>query len=215
MKMQLTYELEKADLLAFQRYHFKTSPALKKMRRFLFLVLLVFVSFIAFDSGSLINTAVSFVFNLAVGASIVWVSTWAGNEYIFRRGVPQGKDNGQTGHHQLIIDEHKVIEVTSINEIHHQWKGVDRVEQNEEYIYIFIMPQAAHIIPKRAFINPGQAQQFFHTAKALHARAKQGGAAAESSRPVELETAMPGGNAMPVAYFDERARSPIERVFSE
>lgn len=221
MNMQLTYELEKADLLAFQRYFFKTSPALKKMRRVLFWFLLAFVSFLSYDPESLFVSAAFFVFNLAVGMCIVWVSTWASNEYLFRRGVPQGQDNGLTGRHQLIIDEHKVVEITSVNEAHHQWKGMDRVEEDEQYVYIFITPQAAHVIPKRAFADEQQAAQFFATARELLARAKNGEAATTrfDRQPITKATsaAVAGVDAdkMPVAYFDERARSPIERVFSE
>ena len=221
MTMQLTYELEKADLLTFQRHVFKTAPALKKMRRVFLWFLLAFVSFLSYDPESLFASAAAFVFYLAIGLCVFWVLTWASNEYLFRKSVPQGKDNGLTGRHQLIIDEHKVVEITSVNEAHHQWKGMDRVEENEQHIYIFIMPQAAHIIPKRAFVDEQQAAQFLATAKELLARAKNGAAATARfdrqpiTKAASAAVAAADADKMPVAYFDERARSPIERVFSE
>lgn len=214
MTTQITYELEKDDILAFQRYALKTSPTMKKTRRFFWLLMALLSLYFTLGSESLLETAIRFVMDFGVWMLIFLCTTWALNEYVFRRSVPSGENNGVTGRHQLILTEDEVIERTSVNEGHHHWKGVHRIEEDARYIYLYVTLQNAHVVPKRAFMDAGQAQQFLQTAKALHVRATQGGAV-EPARPVELKAATPCGDAMPVAYFDERARSPIERVFSE
>lgn len=218
MTTQITYELDKDDLIAFQRYALKTSPMLRKMRRLFFLLLISSSFYYTLGYGvNLLATAVLFMINITFCASVFLLLTWALNEYAFRKSLPRGENNGLTGRHQLIVDEHKLVEITSVNEAHQQWQGMDRVVENKQYIYIFNMPHAAHIVPKRAFPDRQHAEWFFKTVQTLIARAKGDATATARFHPQPLATATSAGASdyMPVAYFDERARSPIERVFSE
>jgi hypothetical protein len=45
------------------------------------------------------------------------------------------------------------------------WAGVDRIEQNPEYIFIYTSPAAAHVIPKRAFRDMQEADRFYQFGK--------------------------------------------------
>jgi hypothetical protein len=44
------------------------------------------------------------------------------------------------------------------------WRRVFEVADDQEYVYIFLTEYGAYIIPKRAFVDQGAAQQFFETA---------------------------------------------------
>jgi len=44
------------------------------------------------------------------------------------------------------------------------WAGVDRIEQNPEYIFIYTSVAAAHVIPKRAFRDMREAEDLYRRA---------------------------------------------------
>jgi hypothetical protein len=54
-----------------------------------------------------------------------------------------------------------VVESTAVGESHTSWAGVDRIEQNPEYIFIYTSPAAAYVIPKRAFRDMQEAEGFY------------------------------------------------------
>ena len=74
-------------------------------------------------------------------------------------------NKGQLGRHKVVLNEGELIESTAVGESRILWAGVDRVEQNQEYIFIYTQPHAAHIIPKRAFNNAQAAESFYQLAR--------------------------------------------------
>jgi len=63
------------------------------------------------------------------------------------------------------LNEAGLVERTVVNESRHSWTGVDRVEHDQKYIYVYTAPHAALIIPKRAFNNLQEAESFYQLAK--------------------------------------------------
>ena len=70
------------------------------------------------------------------------------------------------------FDNDYLAEITDVNENRHSWKGVDRIEENQDYIFIFTSPSNAHIIPKRFFNSLKNAANFTDEAKRLQESAK-------------------------------------------
>ena len=68
---------------------------------------------------------------------------------------------GQLGRHKVVLAEGDVVETTAVGESRTAWAGVDRVEQNPQYIFIYTSPAAAHLIPKRAFRDIQEAEDFY------------------------------------------------------
>ncbi|HEV2708041.1 MAG TPA: YcxB family protein [Pyrinomonadaceae bacterium] len=207
--MEIIYHLEPRDVVAFQRYAYRTSPATRKMRLYLyiFFAAIAAYNFLTSSAYSLATRIVSLFVDLAIFYLIFLFWTVVVGEYLFRRSVPQGQNNGVTGWHKLTLGEREIVEQTNVNEGHHLWEGVDRVEQDASYIYLFITNNQAHIIPKRAFENERHAEDFYARASALKARA--GGVIPQ---PVPTETPQLA-HAAPVSYLDEQNMTPIERVF--
>jgi hypothetical protein len=53
-----------------------------------------------------------------------------------------------------------------------RWAGVERVDETETHIFIYDSTTSAHVIPKRFFASPAQAQAFYHAAKTYGDRAR-------------------------------------------
>jgi hypothetical protein len=60
-------------------------------------------------------------------------------------------DRGQLGRHTIRLLDEGFQETTAVGESRTYWAGIDRVEQDDGYIYLYTAAAAAHVIPKRAF----------------------------------------------------------------
>ncbi len=66
--------------------------------------------------------------------------------------------------HTIEINEDGVRETTSIDEIFVKWEVVNSIDQNAEYIFIFLSEVTFYFIPKRAFKSNLEADEFYNKA---------------------------------------------------
>jgi len=85
--------------------------------------------------------------------------------FIIKRRVNRSvlKSDGVLGEHTIEISEEGLREKTEVNDNLHLWKGIIKVQQNNDYIYIYIAELTAHIIPKISFSSKEEANVFFDT----------------------------------------------------
>lgn len=171
--MEVEYELTSDDLYAFQwRAAFSSSSARRARRKGYACWLLVLLAFSALSTigtdSSLISRA-NLIF-LAITFPAAVFSQWFMQRWLTRRAILQllekekpGK--GQLGRHKVVLSEGGVVESTEVGEQRTSWAGVDRVEQNPEYIFIYTSPAAAHVIPKRSFRDMQEAEGFYQLSR--------------------------------------------------
>jgi hypothetical protein len=168
----LEYELTRDDLYAFQWRAAFHSPRGRRIRRWAYfgwllaIVLLAIVP--AIGPRGLDISRVSFTFIL-IAFPIAALFQWFFETRMMRRLINRLLDDekpgrGQLGRHRLVLTEDAVVESTAVNEQRTSWAGVDRVEQNADYIFIYTSAAAAHMIPKRAFRDSAEAEAFYQLA---------------------------------------------------
>jgi hypothetical protein len=167
--MEVEYELTADDLYAFQWQAAFRSPIGRRARRkvyaFWLLALFLFSALPAIGPDGFVISRVNFTF-LLVAFPAVALAQWYLERRLMRRAILQllkeekpGK--GQLGRHTVVLSEGGVVESTAVGESRTSWAGVDRIEQNPEYIFIYTSPVAAHVIPKRAFRDMQEAESFY------------------------------------------------------
>jgi hypothetical protein len=172
--MEIDYELTLDDLYAFQWRAVFVSPRGRRTRRTLYLLwvlaVLLFAIVPAIGADGFVISRVSFTF-IAVALPVVFLFQWCLDRWLIRRVILQllkeekpGK--GQLGKHRIVLSEAGLAESTEVGESRTSWAGVDRVEQDPHYIYVYTSPAAAHVIPKRAFKDPQEAETFYHLSRA-------------------------------------------------
>ena len=172
--MEVEYELTRDDLFAFQWRAAYTSPAARRRRMkvygywFLALLLFAIVPAIGSDGFALARVSVGF---LLISFPVMVALQWYLERRLLRRAILQLLDQeqperGQLGRHSLELSETGVRERTAVGESRTSWVGVDRVEEDPQYLYLYTSPVAAHVIPKRAFRDAAQAAEF---SRRLHA----------------------------------------------
>jgi YcxB-like protein len=177
--VEVEYEITPADLYAFQWRGVFDSPRGRRARLNVYLgwvlaiVLYSIVPAIGADGFTISLVNVGFI---AIAMPIVFLFQWCLERWLVRRAIRQllreerpGK--GQLGRHRVVLDEKGLSESTAVGESRTTWAGVDRVEQNRDYIFIYIAPAVAHVVPKRAFADPRQAEAFYELSRTRKAAA--------------------------------------------
>lgn len=64
------------------------------------------------------------------------------------------------GTKQYQLTDEGIKEITEISESLTKWKGIQKIEETSEYIFVFIDRIAAYVFPKRAFGSKEELDQF-------------------------------------------------------
>jgi hypothetical protein len=167
--MEVEYELTPDDLYAFQWRAATESPLARRTPRKVylgwFLALLLIAVMPAIGADGFVISRVNFTF-LLIAFPIVALLQWFLERRLIRRAIQhllmqERPGRGQLGRHRLVLTEDGLVESTAVGESRTSWAGVDRVEQNPDYIFIYTAPAAAHVIPKRAFRDVREAERFY------------------------------------------------------
>lgn len=171
--MEVEYELTRDDLYDFQWRANYTSPSAlrKRLKVYLsvFFALLVFSVLPAISGDGFNISNVNFIL-LAVTFPIMAFFIWWYLRRTLRRAIvellnEEKPDQGQLGSHKISLTETELVETTHVGQSLTKWAGVDRVEQNDDYIFIYTTPHAAFIVPKRSFDSKHQAESFYQLAR--------------------------------------------------
>jgi hypothetical protein len=171
--MEVEYELTLDDLYAFQwRAVFRSAPGRRTTRKVYlgwFLALMLFSMLPAIGPDGFVISRMNFTF-LAVAFPIVVLIQWCMERWLIRRAIlrllkDEKPGRGQLGRHKVVLGGDGVVESTAVGETRTSWAGVDRIEQNPDYIFVYTAPAAAHVIPKRAFRDMQEAERFYQLSK--------------------------------------------------
>jgi hypothetical protein len=172
--MEVEYEITRDDLFAFQWRAAFTSAAARRRRRKVygiwFLALLLFAIVPAIGPDGFVLSRVSFTF-LLIAFPVVAALQWYLERRLMRSAILQlvrqeKPERGQLGRHRVALSDSGVLEQTDVSESRTAWAGVDRVEQDLHYIFIYISHGAAHVVPKRAFRDSHEAEAFYQRLRA-------------------------------------------------
>ena len=167
--MEVDYEITREDLYAFQWRAAFQSPRGRRARRVAYLLWLIAILLLAIIPAigphGIAWSQVSLRF-IVTSLAIAYLLQWCLDRWLLRHVIRQmlkdeRPDRGQLGRHRLVLDEEGLTETTAVGQSRTRWAGVDRVEQSDDYIYIYTSPAAAHVVPRRAFSSAEAAEAFY------------------------------------------------------
>lgn len=170
--MEVEYQITRDDLYHFQWRASRTSSFAKRSRfknyLFLFACFVGFTVLPAIDSEGLHVEWLNFTWLTVVFPILILILVFLERRQVHRAISELVKDekpnHGQLGAHKVTLGDSGVLEKTVVGEAHTTWAGVDRIEQDRDYIFIYTQPHAALVIPKRGFSSAQQAEAFYHFA---------------------------------------------------
>jgi len=170
--MEVEYDLTTDDLFAFQWRAAFHSPQARRRARNVYIIwllaLLIIAVIPAIGPGGFTFSRVSWVF-LVVAFPTVSLLQWFLERWLMRRAIlellrRERHGTGLLGRHKVVITDAGVEGSTAVDETRTAWAGIDRVEQNDGYIFLYTSVVGAHVIPKRAFKTVQDAEAFYRFA---------------------------------------------------
>lgn len=150
---EIQYTNTAEDILAFAEFDFVNSPTRQKyLRRLRVAILLGMILICAFVSW--IAKSYTYIMVGSIGAVAFFIQYPDMIKRItinsLKRTYLEGDDKAAFAMRKLTVDQDKIKVVTENGESSRAWKSIEKVMENENYIFIYTKSSAAHIIPKRA-----------------------------------------------------------------
>jgi hypothetical protein len=172
--LEVEYEITPADLFSFQWRAISRSAVARRARRkvylYVFIAFLVLALLPAISSDGFVLPRANLIWVLIVFPIVVLISWYLERRHTRRAILELLKEEkpgrGQLGGHKISLKETGLVESTAVGESRTSWAGVHRIEQDQDYIFIYTAPNAAHMIPKRAFSSLQEAEAFYQLARA-------------------------------------------------
>jgi hypothetical protein len=95
----------------------------------------------------------------------------------------EGKNLGVLGEHYMKIDQHGLIERTSVGESSSTWSGVERIARNNDYIFIYSSALGAYIVPRRAFASQTEFDKLHDLAESYRSASEHAGTRQATGEP--------------------------------
>lgn len=165
--MKIEYELTKEDLAAFQKYHMAHSG--RRFRVFQYVMIIaVALIVLAINKDTILEGPKNYVIMEISILVIVF-----GGLFLLLRKMLRNPSKMQI---EYLVSKNpnllsrKCLEITDGGLIIQNdsqnskigWAGIDRIEENDEYAFIYFNPRAAHIVPKRVFTDKIQELEFLN-----------------------------------------------------
>jgi hypothetical protein len=172
-QMSVTFTVTPADMKAFFAHIRRHHARIKRTRYLAYLVAALLSLYHAFTRAPDPDHRFAyFIANFIIIGGCTW---FFGNLFLrfsqWRR-FRSKEHPGLLCEHTITLTDEALIEITPINEARHLWSDLHSVINAKRHIFIFVLHNAAHIIPKRSFPNPEAAGAFFERAMQLFSDAK-------------------------------------------
>ena len=159
--MKLAYRIEREDHSAFQWHHFWRSATVWRTHSVLFLLGVSVVTYTLYAQGLDFQTAVNYL----AGYILLMVLIFAVANYFtltsaIKRLIPPGDNNGVVGDHSFIVDDSGICERAGPVETKVGWSAVLKLSVGQDHAFIYYAPTQAFIVPKRAFTDESEFNQF-------------------------------------------------------
>lgn len=163
--MEIKFKLREEDYINFNIDHAKKSASLKK--NLMLQRVMGPIIFLAFPFLIKKQTEIPMWYWITIFSitSIVWFVfypryfNWRMKKSV-RKMLKEGSNKNLFSERKIKILETGILETTSIGETNLKWDQIDKIEETDDYIYIYISSISAHIIPKRIFKNENEKQIF-------------------------------------------------------
>jgi hypothetical protein len=183
--VDIAYEITAEDLVAFNLYHWRHSPATRRhigraqlVYPTVWLAAGLFAGWVFRYRPSndpeitrLASLALMLAWPLIALGAGVWWFFWYPRYYrakvvqVTRRALAEGKNRASTGLFSLTVSPEGVVEKSDYGQRSYRWEAVERVESTDDHAFLYTAACEAIVIPRRAFLDRPAFERFTRAAR--------------------------------------------------
>lgn len=163
--MKVEYNLIEDDYIAFNMHHIDTSPTIRRtllMQQYgVALVFLIIPYF--FSRITEIPMLLSYIVYGAI--FLAWILYYP--KYFISvtkrriiKMINEGDNSSIYGMQSITLTDTGIEQESHTGESRTAWHAIERIDETEEYIYIYIGTMNAYLVPNRAFEDDAQRAEF-------------------------------------------------------
>ncbi|SHF32730.1 YcxB-like protein [Seinonella peptonophila] len=159
--MNISFNMDIKDNAIFQRFMLKKPRVMFFHSYFPYFALFMYIGFYTFQEEPLLLSIweeISIDIIMLLIALLFSIITSHLNIHYW---IKKNPNKLELGPHTVKIDGEGLTYQSPVSNGFTQWSGLERIERNKQYFYVFINPIMAHIIPIRAFSSSNEAEQFY------------------------------------------------------
>jgi hypothetical protein len=163
------YEITKDDIIGFNLYHSRHSPAVRRqyLRAWLIPALIWLIK--------LLRTFLDLLPLFSAIPLYLLYFPWAYHRRLRKMVggmVGEGQNRGYSGRRRTTISPEGITESGEFGEHRTVWRAVERLVRVNGNLYVYTNAVSAVIVPRRAFENPSDFDAFTDSASKYHETAK-------------------------------------------
>ncbi len=151
-KVQFTYTVEVEDWLAFNQHHARSLASVRRSRKLLqilfpvLFVLLAFMALLAGDLGTAVfMTVLAALWLFGLQKFLAWITQKR------LKNIIAGGKNSWLGLYEASITPEAFFSKSRAGEGKYYWHAMEQILTTDDYIFIYVTPLSAVIIPKRTY----------------------------------------------------------------
>jgi len=165
--LKIQFDLDQNDILRFAEQHITRSPTKRRMDWFFMVVptTALFLGFLYVARAKPLHGVLVGLFAAAVYLAVGLLAGPPAMRTFLRRTFNDGPQHAWLGHHVVEVSEEGVSDTGDHGQLTIRWSGIGRVREDEHYVYLYTQPDAALVVPKRAFADPAEARELVASAR--------------------------------------------------
>ena len=169
--MRLCYENTIDDLVAFQHHFYRSSGNVTRNKRIAVVVIysvFIIFSLVAPTTNQVSRTSLILIMIAAATLAVVlygWLINWCMTDGT-KRLYGEGSQKGVIGAHELSFTDQGLLEKNDVGETLIYWHGIQRIDETDDYVFVFLTTMQAHAIPRHS-VTEGELAAFVSELKQI------------------------------------------------
>lgn len=169
-QLMVAYDVFVEDMISYSLWHNAQSTSAKRARLVNRLLVAACVLAGSIAIGWTLSGDSWIVVIMGAVVAVLYILIYQTTyRYKLRRAIEkmyaEGDNTAICGPWRVEISRARLSVFMPLVESHYVWRGVQRVERAEQAIYIYVSAVSAVIIPLRAFLSPGEADELLQALK--------------------------------------------------
>ncbi len=166
--MNIHYELTEEDYINFNLYHIKHSKMGKRsllLQRIISPFIFIIGAYLFAVIGNLPFLPLFFTFAVMSILSVIFYPKYFYGLIALnaKKMIKEGKNDDLLGNHQLQLTDEGLIDTTANKETTVTWAGINTIQEDDGYFYLYASSVSAYILPKRELDHVDEVRQYIQS----------------------------------------------------